>query len=76
MNAQGTYLTSTARNHARKNGLHEGTVIGNFNGEFWAVFASHQVNSWISSLQTLVHLEMLSGKQILKLNSKVHTFLM
>ncbi|XP_031738201.1 UNC93-like protein 3 [Cucumis sativus] len=51
--AQGTYLTSTARNHARKNGLHEGTVIGNFNGEFWAVFASHQVIGNIISLVVL-----------------------
>ncbi|KAL0555558.1 hypothetical protein IC582_009506 [Cucumis melo] len=51
--AQGTYLTSTARNHARKNGLHEGTVIGNFNGEFWGVFASHQVIGNIISLVVL-----------------------
>ncbi|KAK7336971.1 hypothetical protein VNO77_17525 [Canavalia gladiata] len=39
---QGTYLTSTARSHATDNKLHEGAVIGDFNGEFWAVFALHQ----------------------------------
>ncbi|KAL6337413.1 hypothetical protein AAG906_036727 [Vitis piasezkii] len=39
---QGTYLTATARSHANDNNLHEGTVIGNFNGEFWGMFASHQ----------------------------------
>ncbi|KAK8553698.1 hypothetical protein V6N13_072639 [Hibiscus sabdariffa] len=39
---EGTYLTSIARSHARDTKLHEGTVIGNFNGEFWAVFALHQ----------------------------------
>lgn len=40
---QGTYLTSTARSHAKECNLHEGTVIGNFNGQFWAVYASNQV---------------------------------
>lgn len=50
---QGTYLTSTARNHARNSGLHEGTIIGNFNGEFWGVFASHQVIGNILSLVVL-----------------------
>lgn len=40
---QGTYLTSAAFSHAEDCHLHEGTVIGNFNGEFWGVFASHQV---------------------------------
>lgn len=40
---QGTYLTSTARNHAKDSNLHEGTVIGSFNGEFWWLFASNQV---------------------------------
>ncbi|KAF1880950.1 hypothetical protein Lal_00022980 [Lupinus albus] len=39
---QGTYLTSTARSHATDHNLHEGAVIGNFNGEFWAVYALHQ----------------------------------
>ncbi|XP_057438435.1 UNC93-like protein 3 [Lotus japonicus] len=39
---EGTYLTSTARSHATDNKLHEGAVIGDFNGEFWAVFALHQ----------------------------------
>ncbi|RVW98713.1 UNC93-like protein 3 [Vitis vinifera] len=42
MGRTGTYLTATARSHANDNNLHEGTVIGNFNGEFWGMFASHQ----------------------------------
>jgi len=41
---QGTYLTSTAHSHAIDNNLHEGAVIGDFNGEFWGVYALHQVN--------------------------------
>lgn len=40
---QGTYLTSTANDHANDYQLPEGTVIGKFNGEFWGMFASHQV---------------------------------
>lgn len=40
---QGTYLTSTARSYAADNNLHEGAIIGDFNGEFWALFALHQV---------------------------------
>ncbi|GAB4833794.1 hypothetical protein Ancab_032043 [Ancistrocladus abbreviatus] len=48
---QGTYLTSTARSHAKDCNLHEGTVIGNFNGEFFGMFASHQV---IGNLLTLL----------------------
>ncbi|RZC76058.1 hypothetical protein C5167_000807 [Papaver somniferum] len=39
---QGTYLTSAARSHANDSQLHEGTVIGNFNGEFFGMFASRQ----------------------------------
>ncbi|KAM1271614.1 hypothetical protein ACFX2I_032517 [Malus domestica] len=39
---QGAYLTAAARSHARDNGLHEATVIGNFNGEFWGMFACRQ----------------------------------
>ncbi|MED6121070.1 hypothetical protein PIB30_026695 [Stylosanthes scabra] len=39
---QGTYLTSTARSHATDYNLHEGAVIGDFNGEFWGVYALHQ----------------------------------
>lgn len=49
MDHQGTYLTSAARIHASENKLHEGTVIGNFNGEFWAFFALHQVIFWMIS---------------------------
>lgn len=41
---QGTYLTSTATTHANDHNLHEGTVIGKFNGEFWGMFACHQVD--------------------------------
>ncbi|GMP82395.1 hypothetical protein CsSME_00036720 [Camellia sinensis var. sinensis] len=40
---QGTYLTSTARSHAHDLNLEEGNMIGNFNGEFWGMFAGHQV---------------------------------
>ncbi|XP_010486517.1 PREDICTED: UNC93-like protein 3 isoform X1 [Camelina sativa] len=40
---QGTYLTSIARSHAKDHGVHEGSVIGVFNGEFWAMFACHQL---------------------------------
>ncbi|XVF08058.1 hypothetical protein REPUB_Repub06bG0192900 [Reevesia pubescens] len=47
---EGTYLTSIARSHARDTNLHEGTVIGNFNGEFWAMFALHQ---FVGNLITL-----------------------
>ncbi|XP_052175908.1 UNC93-like protein 3 [Diospyros lotus] len=47
---QGTYLTSAARSHALDCNSHEGTVIGNFNGEFWGMFASHQ---FIGNLITL-----------------------
>ncbi|XP_048493398.1 UNC93-like protein 3 isoform X2 [Beta vulgaris subsp. vulgaris] len=43
LGCQGTYLTSAARSHARDCNLHEGTVIGNFNGEFWGIYATHQV---------------------------------
>lgn len=50
---QGTYLTSTARTHARDNSLHEGTVIGHFNGEFWGVFACHQFVGNLVSLALL-----------------------
>ncbi|KAK4272474.1 hypothetical protein QN277_021028 [Acacia crassicarpa] len=40
--AKGTYLTLVARSQARAHNLHEGAVIGDFNGEFWAMFALHQ----------------------------------
>ncbi|KAF8402860.1 hypothetical protein HHK36_010951 [Tetracentron sinense] len=50
---QGTYLTSTARSHAKDCNLHEGTVIGNFNGEFWGMFASHQLIGNLISLALL-----------------------
>lgn len=43
LHIQGTYLTSTATSHANDHNLHEGTVIGKFNGEFWGMFACHQV---------------------------------
>ncbi|XP_052138419.1 UNC93-like protein 3 isoform X2 [Oryza glaberrima] len=39
---QGTYLTSAALSHARDNNLPEGQTLGNFNGEFWGMFASTQ----------------------------------
>ncbi|XP_077217579.1 major facilitator superfamily protein [Tasmannia lanceolata] len=50
---QGTYLTSAARSHAKASHLHEGTVIGNFNGEFWGMFASTQVIGNLISLALL-----------------------
>ena len=40
---QGTYLTSAALSHARDNNLPDGPAVGRFNGEFWGVFASTQV---------------------------------
>lgn len=50
---QGTYLTSTARFHARDNNLQEGAVIGDFNGEFWGMFACHQFIGNLISLALL-----------------------
>ncbi|XP_048429471.1 UNC93-like protein 3 [Pyrus x bretschneideri] len=50
---QGTYLTSTARSHAKDYNLHEGTVIGHFNGEFWGMFAIHQFVGNLISLAVL-----------------------
>lgn len=49
---QGTYLTSTATSHANDHKLHEGTVIGKFNGEFWGMFACHQVQ-YLCSFESL-----------------------
>ncbi|CAI9779035.1 unnamed protein product [Fraxinus pennsylvanica] len=40
---QGTYLTSTAHSHADDYDLHEGTVIGMFNGEFYGMYACNQL---------------------------------
>ncbi|XP_022767506.1 UNC93-like protein 3 [Durio zibethinus] len=51
---EGTYLTSIARSYAKYTNLHEGTVIGNFNGEFWAMFALHQ---FVGNLITLAVLQ-------------------
>lgn len=51
---QGTYLTSAARSHAKACHLHEGTVIGKFNGEFWGMFASTQVICHVFLLGILV----------------------
>lgn len=50
---EGTYLTSIARSRARDFGIHEGTVIGKFNGEFWGMFASHQFVGNLISLGLL-----------------------
>lgn len=50
---QGTYLTSAARSHAKDCQLHEGTIIGSFNGEFWGMFAAHQVIGNLISLALL-----------------------
>ncbi|XP_068634756.1 UNC93-like protein 3 [Aristolochia californica] len=54
---QGTYLTSVARSHASDCNLHEGAVIGRFNGEFWGIFASTQV------IGNLVSLALLRGEK-------------
>ncbi|XP_057514019.1 UNC93-like protein 3 isoform X3 [Actinidia eriantha] len=51
--AEGTYLTSTACSHAHDCNLHEGTVIGNFNGEFWGMYAGHQFIGNLLSLALL-----------------------
>lgn len=48
--SQGTYLTSAACSHARDRRLQEGTVIGDFNGEFWGIFASTNVVGNLVSL--------------------------
>ncbi|XP_078181230.1 major facilitator superfamily protein [Carex rostrata] len=50
---EGTYLTTAALSHAEDNNLHEGTVIGAFNGEFWSMFAGHQVIGNLLSLALL-----------------------
>ncbi|KAF5196980.1 unc-93-like protein [Thalictrum thalictroides] len=50
---QGTYLTSAARSHSKDYQLHEGTILGNFNGEFWGIFASHQLVGNLISLALL-----------------------
>ncbi|KAM0941317.1 putative Ion channel regulatory protein, UNC-93 [Dioscorea sansibarensis] len=50
---QGTYLTSAARSHTKDFHLHEGTVLGDFNGKFWAMFASTQVTGNLISLALL-----------------------
>ncbi|KAJ7977095.1 UNC93-like protein 3 [Quillaja saponaria] len=50
---EGTYLTSTAQGHATDYNLHEGAVIGNFNGEFWGLFACHQLIGNLVSLALL-----------------------
>uniref|UniRef100_A0A0D6QZA9 UNC93-like protein 3 n=1 Tax=Araucaria cunninghamii TaxID=56994 RepID=A0A0D6QZA9_ARACU len=52
--AEGTYLTFAARGHATECNLPEGAVLGNFNGEFWGMFASTQV---IGNLLSLVLLK-------------------
>ncbi|KAJ0771550.1 putative Ion channel regulatory protein, UNC-93 [Helianthus annuus] len=51
---EGTYLTSAARSQANDHKLHEGTVIGHFIGEFWGIFACHQL---VGNLLTLALLK-------------------
>ncbi|CAL5334916.1 unnamed protein product [Camellia sinensis] len=43
-----------ARSHAHDLNLEEGNVIGNFNGEFWGMFAGHQ---FVGNLMSLVLLK-------------------
>lgn len=50
---QGTYLTTTARIHAKHYQLHEPTLLGHFNGEFWGLFATHQFLGNLLSLALL-----------------------
>ncbi|XP_073282112.1 UNC93-like protein 3 [Primulina huaijiensis] len=50
---QGTYLTSAASKHANDNNLPERTVIGQFNGVFWGMFASHQLVGNLVNLAVL-----------------------
>ncbi|XP_043698830.1 UNC93-like protein 3 [Telopea speciosissima] len=52
---QATYLTKAAWQHAEDNHLHDGTVIGKFNGEFWGMFASHQFIGNLLSLALLTN---------------------
>ncbi|KAF5936682.1 hypothetical protein HYC85_024188 [Camellia sinensis] len=54
--AEGTYLTSTACSHAHDLNLEEGNVIGNFNGEFWGMFADHQGGTTSGSGTTLLYI--------------------
>ncbi|XP_028765570.1 UNC93-like protein 3 [Neltuma alba] len=51
---QGTYLTSTARDHARYWNLPEAAVIGHFNGIFWAIYA---LNQFVGNLLTFALLK-------------------
>ncbi|KAK9126923.1 hypothetical protein Scep_015769 [Stephania cephalantha] len=67
---QGTYLTSTARSHAEDFKVHEGTVIGKFNGEFWGMFASHQFVGNLFSLFLLGDEEVLITTGICVVNIK------
>ncbi|GAU23037.1 hypothetical protein TSUD_336850 [Trifolium subterraneum] len=39
---QGTYLITTARSHATDSNFHEATIIGNFNGVFFGLYALNQ----------------------------------
>ncbi|MCL7041077.1 hypothetical protein MKW94_010509 [Papaver nudicaule] len=50
---EGTYLTSSARSHSKDYQLHEGTIIGSFNGVFFGYFASHQFVGNLISLALL-----------------------
>lgn len=50
---EGTYLTLAARSHAAECNLPEGTVLGNFNGEFWGISACAQVIGNLLSLSLL-----------------------
>ncbi|KAL5992059.1 hypothetical protein ACLOJK_012973 [Asimina triloba] len=69
---KGTYLTSAARSHAKDSHLHEGKVIGNFNGEFWGMFASTQLVKFqiIGNLITLALLKNGKARFTLQIISK------
>lgn len=51
--AEGTYITCAAKNHAAEMKVDEESAIGKFNGEFWGVFACHQVAGNLLSLIVL-----------------------
>ncbi|CAK9871435.1 unnamed protein product [Sphagnum jensenii] len=59
--AQGTYLTFAAKSHAAVCNITEATAIGNFNGQFWSLFASNQV---IGNLITLALLQFAKSSSV------------
>ncbi|EPS67279.1 hypothetical protein M569_07495, partial [Genlisea aurea] len=50
---EGTYLTSAAHSHAADHDLSQETVVGQYNGEFWGIFAIHQIAGNLITLGVL-----------------------